>query len=106
MKKYSFAIIAVVFALFSAFAMRPQNHNFRFDGSTIDPADRVDPQEYTLVEPSCSGSENILCGIVAAKTSLDKPVITPGSTLHTALDNGGSIVEPDFGPVAVIGTQQ
>ena len=105
MKKYSFALIAVVFALASAFAFKPTFSSFTFNGVSTDWEDRVDQNEYTLTTPSCGSTENVLCGIVSAADGNNKPVILPTtSDLYIALKNGG-VSTPNFTPAEVVGKQ-
>src|SRR5688572_1218102 len=104
MKKYTFALIAVVFALASAFAFKPTFATFRFDGASTDPDDRVDPQMYTLASPSCGSVETTLCTISAANDGSNKPVIDEEDTpaLYEALWNDNLSV-PDFSHAAIVG---
>ena len=104
MKKYSFAFIAVLFALVSAFSFKPAFDTFRFDGDSTDPDDRVNPDMYTLASPGCGSTEVSLCTIVAAKSGT-KPVIDENDNtgLYEALWNDESTVEPDFSHASVTG---
>ena len=97
MKKYSFALIAVVFALACAFAFKPTLDTFQFSGVSTDPDERVDPLEYTLSSPTCGATDVTLCAITATKDGNDKPVIVQGdgSGLYEALLNGRATA-PNF----------
>jgi len=103
MKKYSFALIAVLFAVATAFAFKPTFATWKFVGSTTSPADRVDPTMYSTNSITCSGSETNLCTIVAA-TSGGQPVIgIAGDQLYDDLYNGGSTTGPNFSPTNITG---
>lgn len=103
MKKFHLAMLAVVIAVASAFTFKPQTYTFRYDGSTTSGSERIDETRYTYVTPSCSGDENVLCAIIAAKDVNNKPVITSGTTLYNHLYNSNSSVGPNFSTAAVIG---
>ena len=101
MKKYLIPVIAVVFAVGSAFTFKPQAYTFRFDGSTTVASERTSPAKYTLTNPGCSGTEANLCTIEAMKDANDKPVIS--GTLLSDLNNNGSSVGPIFTSSEVTG---
>jgi len=103
MKNYSFGLIAVLFALFSAFAFKPAFDTFRFDGASSNPNHRVNPAMYTKTSPSCGSTDVTLCSITTASNG-DLPVIDEITTpdLFDALYNGGLSV-PDFSYPAIEG---
>ena len=98
MKKYSFAFIALVFALASAFAFKPNFATFQFNGDSTDPDERVDPMEYSVASPGCETTDVELCSITAANNGSGKPVINEEdeSGLYEALWNNESLSGPDF----------
>ena len=96
MKKYSFALIALVFALASAFAFKPTFDTFRFDGDTLLPNERVSPHKYVLISPSCGSTDVDLCSIIAVEGDDEEPVIDTNSQLYEDLWNNGSTTGPNF----------
>jgi hypothetical protein len=105
MKKFFVPALAVAVSVFSAFATKPTTDLFVFSGNSAVASDRVNPNNYSIpsTPPSgCSGSEVVLCSIEAVDNGAGKPMITSGSSLHTALQNGGR-TNPDFTPADVTG---
>ena len=105
--RISFAVLAIVFAIASAFTTKHSTFTtgyFTFKtnlGDPTIPGDRVDPENYRWeTQASCQSGEEVLCGILATvdseteggSTSAYRPIITSSEAFYSDLLHTGYTV--------------
>lgn len=98
MKRFYLAIIAVVFAVGSAFTLRP-DPTWYFTGDSTSPTERTTPSKYNTTVLSCSSSQNRLCSIIAPDNS---GVPSISGQLQTDLNNSNGSA-PNYGNTDIKG---